>query len=78
MKIGYFTTASVVNCVVFKMAIHISIHSFSDFRKKFTAKPFKNVNVYQIVCHVTGIKARPNNGTWSDVKEMLVDRHSEL
>ncbi|XP_060606503.1 glycerophosphocholine cholinephosphodiesterase ENPP6-like [Ruditapes philippinarum] len=49
-----------------------------DFRKKYTARPFNNVNVYQIICHVTGIKANPNNGTWSDVKDIFVNRHSEL
>ncbi|XP_045208182.2 glycerophosphocholine cholinephosphodiesterase ENPP6-like [Mercenaria mercenaria] len=51
-----------------------------DFRDGYIAKPFSNVNVYQIICYVTGINARANNGTWSEVKDMLVDRkqHSEL
>lgn len=49
-----------------------------DFRSNFIAKPFSNVNVYQLICHVSGIKAKPNNGTWSKIKDILRSRGQHL
>lgn len=31
---------------------------------------------YQIFTHVLGLPARPHNGTWSSVKEMLTEADS--
>ncbi|XP_060606504.1 glycerophosphocholine cholinephosphodiesterase ENPP6-like [Ruditapes philippinarum] len=54
-----------------------------DFKKNHTVKAFPNINVYQVLCYVTGIKANPNNGTWSEVKDMIassepIEKHLEL
>ncbi|KAK3106151.1 hypothetical protein FSP39_013757 [Pinctada imbricata] len=42
-----------------------------DFKTNMIAKPFHNVHLYQIMCHILDIKAAPNNGSWSHVREML-------
>ena len=34
--------------------------------------PIKNVELYQIMCHILGIKPSSHNGTWSHVAGMLV------
>ena len=53
---------------------------FSGFKKNFVAKGFPNVDMYQIMCRILNIKPRPNNGTWNNVKDMLLtpDVHIEL
>uniref|UniRef100_UPI00398F8259 glycerophosphocholine cholinephosphodiesterase ENPP6 n=1 Tax=Pristiophorus japonicus TaxID=55135 RepID=UPI00398F8259 len=42
-----------------------------DFRTNYTAPPIRAVDVYNIMCHVAGINALPNNGSWSRVESML-------
>ncbi|KAK3083730.1 hypothetical protein FSP39_002190 [Pinctada imbricata] len=41
------------------------------FKKNVVHRPIRNVELYQIMCHILGIKPAPNNGTWSNVKDML-------
>lgn len=51
------------------------------FKKGYLARPFSNVNVYQVICHSTGMKPRPHNGTWSLVEDMFIiqePRHEDL
>ncbi|KAJ8302299.1 hypothetical protein KUTeg_021286 [Tegillarca granosa] len=47
-----------------------------DFKVNYGAKPFANVNLYQLMCHLLGLTPAPNNGTWSTVSDMLVDWNS--
>ncbi|XP_052255171.1 glycerophosphocholine cholinephosphodiesterase ENPP6-like [Dreissena polymorpha] len=51
-----------------------------DFKKNVVVKPFSIVNVYQVICHVAGIKPHPHNGTWNAVQDMFVEQelHTEL
>jgi len=52
----------------------------SAFKKNHVIKGFNNVNVYQMICHVTGITPNPHNGTWSVVEDSFVKacKHCEL
>lgn len=40
-------------------------------RKGFTSKPLIMTDHYNLICHLIDIEARPNNGSWSRVKQML-------
>lgn len=42
-----------------------------DFKSNFRAAPIRSVDVYNIMCNVTGTKSHPNNGSWSRVECML-------
>ncbi|XP_069487585.1 glycerophosphocholine cholinephosphodiesterase ENPP6 [Ambystoma mexicanum] len=42
-----------------------------DFKPNFKAAPIRTVDVYNIMCNITGTKAQPNNGSWSRVECML-------
>ncbi|WAR06524.1 ENPP6-like protein [Mya arenaria] len=46
-----------------------------DFKTQLTVPPIKMVDVYQLICHVTGIHPNPHNGTWAHVQSMLRDNH---
>jgi len=35
--------------------------------------PIKLVDVYQVFTHLLGLDPQPNNGTWEDVKDLLLD-----
>ncbi|KAJ8301448.1 hypothetical protein KUTeg_020435 [Tegillarca granosa] len=51
---------------------YIATHpSLIHFKVNFGVRPFANVHVYQLMCHLLGIKPAPNNGTWSTVSSML-------
>ncbi|PIK33351.1 hypothetical protein BSL78_29837 [Apostichopus japonicus] len=41
------------------------------FKKGAVSKPFNSVDVYPLMCHLLGIKPRPNNGTLDTVKYLL-------
>lgn len=43
-----------------------------DFKKNYTSKPFPNIELYQLMCHVLGVIPNPNNGTWSNVAPLLL------
>lgn len=45
--------------------------SLSDFKSNFRAAPIRSVDVYNVMCNVTGIAPLPNNGSWSRVLCML-------
>ncbi|MBN3301801.1 glycerophosphocholine cholinephosphodiesterase ENPP6 [Amia ocellicauda] len=42
-----------------------------DFKKNYRAPPMRSVDVYNVMCNNLGIKAQPNNGSWSRVECML-------
>ncbi|MGD9628037.1 MAG: ectonucleotide pyrophosphatase/phosphodiesterase [Pyrinomonadaceae bacterium] len=41
------------------------------FKSGFVAKPFPNVDVYNVMCEILGLKAAPNDGDLSRVRPML-------
>ena len=41
------------------------------FKRGFIAEPFENVNVYNLMCRILGLKPAPNDGNIDNVKEML-------
>lgn len=43
----------------------------SSFKKGFVAEPFENVEVYNIMCKILGVKPAKNDGDLDRVKEML-------
>ncbi|XP_064644766.1 glycerophosphocholine cholinephosphodiesterase ENPP6-like isoform X2 [Lineus longissimus] len=48
-----------------------------DFKGNYTAKPFANVNIYQIMCQILGIDPSPHNGTWEAVEDMMVTAYND-
>jgi len=53
-----------------------SMHPFfiahgPDFKKGFLSKPFRNIDIYPLMCHLLGVSPRPNNGTLDNVKDLL-------
>uniref|UniRef100_A0A8C6ZW46 glycerophosphocholine cholinephosphodiesterase n=1 Tax=Nothoprocta perdicaria TaxID=30464 RepID=A0A8C6ZW46_NOTPE len=42
-----------------------------DFRSNFRAPPIRSVDVYNVLCHVAGVRPLPNNGSWSRVECLL-------
>uniref|UniRef100_A0A1W7RA20 glycerophosphocholine cholinephosphodiesterase n=1 Tax=Hadrurus spadix TaxID=141984 RepID=A0A1W7RA20_9SCOR len=49
-----------------------------DFKKKYVSQPLSMVDHYQIFCHLLGIQALPNNGSWDKVKNMLRSSSGQL
>ncbi|XP_006273037.1 glycerophosphocholine cholinephosphodiesterase ENPP6 [Alligator mississippiensis] len=47
-----------------------------DFKSNYRAPPIRSVDVYNIMCNLAGIKALPNNGSWSRVECMLKNNAS--
>ena len=41
------------------------------FKKHYTAEPFPNVDVYELMCKILGLKPAPNDGDFSRVSGML-------
>lgn len=46
------------------------------FRKGYLSEPFKNVDIYPLMCHILGIPPAPNNGSLSRVLDLLVSSSS--
>ncbi|KAB0350768.1 hypothetical protein FD754_015625, partial [Muntiacus muntjak] len=44
-----------------------------DFKSDFRAAPIRVVDIYNLMCRVTGVTPLPNNGSWSRVMCMLRD-----
>ncbi|KAI4529697.1 hypothetical protein MG293_020375 [Ovis ammon polii] len=44
-----------------------------DFKSDFRAAPIRVVDIYNLMCKVTGVTPLPNNGSWSRVMCMLKD-----
>ncbi|XP_006815153.1 ectonucleotide pyrophosphatase/phosphodiesterase family member 5-like [Saccoglossus kowalevskii] len=42
------------------------------FKSNFTSKPFNNVDVYPLICHIMGLQPGPNNGSLNVVNDMLI------
>ncbi|KAB1257692.1 Ectonucleotide pyrophosphatase/phosphodiesterase family member 6 [Camelus dromedarius] len=43
------------------------------FKSNFRAAPIRSVDVYNVMCNVSGVAPLPNNGSWSRVVCMLRD-----
>lgn len=43
----------------------------SAFKKGYVAEPFENVNVYNLMCSILGLKPAPNDGDFDKVKNLL-------
>jgi hypothetical protein len=41
------------------------------FRKHYTAEPFENIQVYNLMCAILGLSPAPNDGDLNIVKAML-------
>lgn len=41
------------------------------FKGNLTNKPIANIELYQIMCHILGLKPNAHNGTWSNVADMM-------
>nr|XP_006815155.1 PREDICTED: ectonucleotide pyrophosphatase/phosphodiesterase family member 5-like [Saccoglossus kowalevskii] len=46
------------------------------FKSNFTSKPFNNVDVYPLICHIMNLQPGPHNGSLSAVNHMLTSSHS--
>ena len=42
-----------------------------SFKGNYTARGFSNVNVYQVLCHVTSVECLAHNGSWSEVCDIF-------
>lgn len=42
-----------------------------DFQSNLKVKPFQNIEVYNLMCHLTGVIPAKNNGTWGALHHML-------
>ncbi|XP_061166397.1 glycerophosphocholine cholinephosphodiesterase ENPP6-like [Saccostrea echinata] len=43
------------------------------FKKNYQHRPLANIELYQIMCNVLGLKPNAHNGTWNNVKYMLAN-----
>lgn len=46
------------------------------FKKGYISEPFKNVDIYPLMCHILGIDPAPNNGSLTRVLDILVSSAS--
>ncbi|XP_023217195.1 ectonucleotide pyrophosphatase/phosphodiesterase family member 5-like [Centruroides sculpturatus] len=44
-----------------------------DFKMNYTRDEFDTVNIYPLICHLLGIKPSPNNGSLSNIKDILTN-----
>ena len=44
------------------------------FRSGFKVEPFRNVDIYPLMCRILGVEPAAHNGTIANVIDMLVDR----
>ncbi|XP_077976984.1 ectonucleotide pyrophosphatase/phosphodiesterase family member 5-like [Glandiceps talaboti] len=52
------------------------IASGPSIKKNFTSDPFKNVDIYPMICEIMNLKPGPNNGSLEIVSKMLNVSHS--
>lgn len=67
----------IYGCIFLKILIQCSIICFCflfilAFKGNFTNKPIAIIELYQIMCHILGLKPNAHNGTWSNVAEMMI------
>lgn len=43
------------------------------FKKGYVSEQFNSVDIYPLMCHILGIEPAPNNGSFDNVKELLVE-----
>jgi len=48
-----------------------------DFRADFEAEPIRQVDHYNLLCHLTGVKPKPNDGVWGRVQQLLKSEEPE-
>jgi ectonucleotide pyrophosphatase/phosphodiesterase family protein 5 len=41
------------------------------FKSGYLSEPFKNVDIYPLMCHILGIEPAPNNGSLAEVQQLL-------
>uniref|UniRef100_H2ZVJ4 glycerophosphocholine cholinephosphodiesterase n=1 Tax=Latimeria chalumnae TaxID=7897 RepID=H2ZVJ4_LATCH len=64
-------TASFTNDNVTRMLKSNFFFSIAGFKKNYRAGPIRAVDIYNIMCKVSGIEPLPNNGSWPRVECML-------
>ena len=47
------------------------IASGPDFQHNMQAEPFHNIELYNLMCHLTGVEPYPNNGTLGSLYHIL-------
>jgi len=57
---------------------HAAMHALfaangPSFKKGAEVRPFQNIQLYELMCHLTGVIPAPNNGTPGALNDMLVD-----
>lgn len=67
----------IYGCIFLKILIQCSIICIFflfilAFKGNFTNKPIAIIELYQILCHILGLKPNAHNGTWSNVAEMMI------
>lgn len=67
----------IYGCIFLKILIQCSIICIFflyilAFKGNFTNKPIAIIELYQIMCHILGLKPNAHNGTWSNVAEMMI------
>ena len=45
------------------------------FKNNFKTRPFKNVDIYPLMCRILGVEPAVHNGTLENVKDMLVKKN---
>lgn len=58
-----------LNSVLYNLYFFLFILAFKG---NFTNKPIAIIELYQIMCHILGLKPNAHNGTWSNVAEMMI------
>ncbi|XP_071537330.1 venom phosphodiesterase 2-like [Panulirus ornatus] len=44
-----------------------------EFRRNVEIEAFQNIELYNLMCHLLGVKPAPNNGTWGALNSLLVN-----
>lgn len=45
-----------------------------EFKHKFIADPFDNIDLFPLICKIIGIQTPASNGTYAHVKNLIVTR----
>ena len=48
------------------------------FRQGVVVKPFENINVYELMCHILGLKPAKNSGSLTAVRQLLRDKNNSI
>ena len=47
------------------------------FKKNYKAKPFNNIDIYPLMCHILKISPYPNNGSLENIDHILYNNETE-